>query len=139
RDRDAVDPPGLGHLGLGGARDFVIAGLFALLALLARGRGAVVALLAGQLVVDGDLAVIFGGGGGLFPRLAGAQHAALRIVAVGGLGDLVVVEIGGELDPGAALADHGGDDRLDLAAHPLLKRGAALVADRALGIGGGAV
>src|SRR6185436_4963364 len=76
-DRDAVDAAGLGHLGLGGAGDLVIVGLFALLALLFRGGCVVVALLAGELVVDGDLAVIVCGGGGLLPALAGAQRASL--------------------------------------------------------------
>ncbi len=75
----------------------------------------------------------------LFAGLARAQHAALGIELVRGLGDLVEVEIGGELDAGAAGADHGGDDVLDLLAHPLLEGGAALVADRLLRIGRGAV
>ncbi len=138
-DRDAVDPPGFGDLGLGGARDLVVVGLFALLALVARRRSAVLVLVARQLVVDGDLAVIVEGGGGFFPGLARAQHAAFGIELVRGLRDLVVVEVGGELDAGAARSHHRRHDRLDLVAHPFLVGGAALVADRAVGVGGGAV
>ena len=101
--------------------------------------GAAVLLVAGQLVVDRDLAVVVGGHALLFAGLARAQHAALGIELVRGLGDLVEVEIGGELDAGAARADHGGYDVLDLLAHPLLVGGATLVADRLFRIGRGAV
>ena len=139
RDREAVDPPDLGHLGLGGAGDLVIVGLFALLALVARDRSGVPVLVARQFVVDGDLAVVAGGGAGFFPGLARAQHPALGIELVGGLGDLVVVEIGRELDPGAAGADHRGHDGLDLVAHPLLEAGAAIVAGGVVGLGAGAI
>ena len=100
---------------------------------------AVLALIARQFIVDRDLAVVVGGRGGFLAGLGGAQHPPFRIELVGSLGDLVVVEIGGELDAGAALADHRGDDRLDLVAHPLLEGGAALVADGVFGIGAGAV
>ncbi len=137
-DRDAVDPADLGHLGLGGAGDLVIVGLFGLLALVLR-RHAAALLVAGELVVDGDLAVVLGGLAGLFPGLARAEHAAFGIELVGGLGDLVEVEIGGELDPGAAGADHRGHDVLDLLAHPLLEGGAALVADLLVRIGRSAI
>ena len=132
-DRDAVDPADLGDFGLGGAGNLVVVGLFALLALVARDRRGVPVLVARQLVVDGDLAVVFGRRGGFFPGLARAQHPALGIVLVRGLGDLVVVEVGRELDPGAAGADHRGYDRLDLVAHPLLEAGPALVADGVIG------
>src|SRR6185312_14185776 len=129
RDGDAVDAAGLGHLGLGGARNLVIVGFLGLLALVA-GLGAVgVVLVAGQLVVDGDLAAVAGRGGGFLARLARSQHAALGVELVRGLGDLVVVEVGRELDAGAAGAYHRGDDILDLLAHPLLVGVAALVAD----------
>src|SRR5437867_3693188 len=138
RDRDPVDPSGLGDLGLGGAGNLVIVGLFALLALVASGRRGA-GLIARQFVVDRDLAVVLGGQRGFLAGLGGAQHAALGIELVRGLGDLVVVEIGGELDAGAALADHRGDDRLDLVAYALLERSAALVADRVLGVLAGAV
>src|SRR4029077_9890247 len=121
-------------LGLGGAGDLVIVGLFALLALVAGLRRAVLVLVARQFVVDGDLAIAFGGHAGFFPGLRRAQHPSLRIELVGGLGDLVVVEIGGELDAGAAGADDGGDDIFDLLAHPLLEGGATLVANSAVGI-----
>src|SRR5882757_1017401 len=71
-DRNAVDPPGLGDLGLGGARDLVVVGFFALLALVARScRVIAAALVARQLIVDGDLAVIVGRRRGLFAGLAG--------------------------------------------------------------------
>src|SRR4029077_5222824 len=108
-DRNAVDPSGLGHLGLGRARDLVIVGFLGLAALVARGRRAVVLLIAGQFVDDRDLAVVLGGGAGFFTRLARAQHATLRIEVIRGLGDLVVVEIGRELDAGAAGAHHRRD------------------------------
>src|SRR5262249_7624754 len=111
-DRDAVDAAGFGHLGLGGAGDLVIVGLLALLALVAGARGIVLVLVARQLVVDRDLAAIVGREAGFLPGLARAQHAPFGVELVGGLGDLVVVEIGRELDAGAALADHGGHDVL---------------------------
>ena len=60
RDRDPVDASGLGNLGLGGAGNLVVVGLFALLALVA-GRRPAAGLVAGQFVVDGDLAVVLGG------------------------------------------------------------------------------
>ena len=103
------------------------------------GRGVRSALIAGQFVVDGDLAIVVGARAGFFAGLARAQHAAFRIEVVRGLGDLVEVEIGRELDPGAAGADHRGYDRLDLVAHPLLEAGAALVADGIVVVAPGAV
>ena len=126
RDRDAVDPPGLGHLGLGGAGNLVVVGFLGLLALVARGRGIVLVLIARQLVVDGDLAAVVGGRRGFFPGLARAQHAAFGIELVRGLGNLVVVEIGRELDAGAARADHRGHDRSrpDCASASRSRRGA---------------
>ena len=57
RDRDAVDAAGLGDFGLGGAGNLVIVGFLGLLALVARVPPRRPALLvAGQFVVDGDLA-----------------------------------------------------------------------------------
>ena len=79
-------------------------------------------LRARQFVVAGDLAVIgVRGGRGFLARLAGAQHPAFGIELVRGLGDLVVVEVRGELDAGAAGANHGGHNGLDLVAHALLE------------------
>ena len=46
RDRDAVHPSGLGHLGLGGAGNLVIVGFLGLLALVARGCRVVLILVA---------------------------------------------------------------------------------------------
>ncbi len=95
RGRDAVDAAGLGDLGLGDAGNLVIVDFLAFLALVAGGGAGVVALVAGQLVVDGDLAVLgVCREAGFLARLAGAQHPAFRIELVGGLGDLVEVEIG---------------------------------------------
>src|SRR6185437_2438429 len=91
RNRDAVDPPGLGHFGLGGVGNLVIVGLFGLLALVARRRRGVRALVARELVVDGDLAAVVDGRAGFFPGLARAQHPAFGVETVRGLGDLVVV------------------------------------------------
>ena len=139
RDRDPVDPSGFGDLGLGGAGNLVIVGLFAFLALVAGCRPGGAGLVAGQFVVDRHLAVVVGGQGRFLAGLAGAQHAALGIERVRGLGDLVVVEVGGELDAGAALADHRGDDRLDFVAHALLEGGAALFTDGDIGFLAGAV
>src|SRR6185437_14541866 len=138
RDRDAVDLPGFGHFGLGGVGNLVIVGFLGLLALVLGGRAALL-LVARQFVVDGDLPVIVGGLAGFFAGLARAQHPAFRIELVRGLGDLVVVEIGGELDAGAAGADHRGHDRLDLIAQPLFVGRAALVADDVLVVAGLAV
>src|SRR5262249_13050337 len=73
----------LGHLGLGGAGDLVVVGLFGLLALVAGGNGAATRLVAWQLVVDGDLAGVVGGQARFFPGLARAQHAAFGIGLVG--------------------------------------------------------
>ncbi|MGY3496480.1 hypothetical protein ACVW1B_005899 [Bradyrhizobium sp. USDA 4502] len=101
--------------------------------------GVVLVLAARQLVGDGDLAGIVGGEATFLAGLGRAQHPSFGVELVRGLGDLVVVEVGGELDAGAAGADHRGDDVLDLLAHPLLEGGAALVADRGVGIGLGAV
>src|SRR4029079_1511301 len=118
--------------------NFVIVGLFALLALVA-GRRTAAGLVAGQFVVYRDLAIVLGGQRGFLAGLAGAQHPAFGVELVRGLGDLVVVEIGGELDAGAALADHREEDRLDFIAHALLEGGAALVTDGVLGVLAGAV
>ncbi|GCC43671.1 hypothetical protein chiPu_0027789, partial [Chiloscyllium punctatum] len=101
--------------------------------------GVVLVLAARQLVGDGDLAGIVGGEARFLAGLGRAQHAAFGVELVRGLGDLVVVEVGGELDAGAAGADHRGDDVLDLLAHPLLEGGAALVANSGIGVGLGAV
>ena len=78
--------------------------------------------------------------GDLLAGLARAHYAAFRIELVGGLGDAVEVELGGELDAGVARADHRGDDRLDLLAHPPLVGDLALVgADAAAGFVAAAV
>src|SRR5215216_438781 len=139
RDRDPVDPSGLGDFGLGGAGNLVIVGLFALFALVAGRRPGGVGLIAGQFVVDRHLAVVLGGQRRFLAGLGGAQHAALGIELVRGLGDLVVVEVGGELDAGAALADHRGDDPFDFVAHALLEGRAALFTDGDIGFLAGAV
>src|SRR5262249_28072768 len=137
---DAVDAAGLGHLGLGGAGDLVIVGFLALLALVARLRATAVVLLgAGQLVVDGDLAVVDAGGRGFLEGLDRGTVGAFGVGLGRGLSDLVVVEVGRELDAGAAGADHRGDNVLDRLAHPLLVGVAALVADGLIDVGGGAV
>ena len=74
RDRDAVDPPGLGHFGLGGAGNLVIVGLFGLLALVAGLRGIVAVLVAGQFVADRDLAAVLGGQAAIL-RASGSSAA----------------------------------------------------------------
>ena len=60
RDRDAVDAAALGHLGLGGAGNLVVDDFLGLAALVARRAAASAGALlrAGQLVADGDLAVL---------------------------------------------------------------------------------
>src|SRR6185312_14554117 len=79
RDRDAVDPSGFSHFGLGGVGNLVVVGFFGLLALvLGARRRPVRPLVAWQFVVNGDLAVIVGGGGGFLPGLARTQHTAFR-------------------------------------------------------------
>ena len=129
--RDAVDAAGLDHLGLGGARNFVIDDFLGLLALIALAAGGAAAVLvaAGQFVGDRDwaafLAVI--GGRLFFAGLARAHDAAVRIELVGRLGDAVEVEIGVELDARLTGADHRGDDLLDLLAQAVFVSQLALV------------
>ena len=138
RDRDAVDAAALDHPRLGGARDVVVDGLVGLLGQLAR-RRVLPVLVSRQLVLDRDLALILLGGGILLARLRRAHHAAVGIKLVRGLGDAVEVEIGRDLDAGAAGADDARDDVLDLLAQAPLVGDLALVGDRAALVVGGAV
>src|SRR5262249_3082811 len=145
RDRDAVDAAAFGHLGLGRAGNLVIddfLGLARLLALggcrgIGVGRALLLLLGAGQFVVDGHLAFAAAlRAVGFFADLARAHDAALGIELLRGLRHLVVVEVGGELDAGAAGADHRGDDALDLLAQPPLVGGLPLLGGDAGGIVG---
>ncbi len=103
RDRDAVDAAGFGDLGLGGAGDFVIVGFFALLALVAGGRGGVVAWLPGSSLLTVTWPSVRRRREDSSRVWLERSTAAFGVELVRGLGDLVVVEVGGELDPGAAL------------------------------------
>src|SRR5262249_42361696 len=84
-------------------------------------------LAARQLVADRDLALAVDRARAFLARLARPHDAALRIEAVRGLGDAVVVEVGGELDAGASRADDGRDDRFDLLAQAPLVGSLAFV------------
>src|SRR5580704_4209018 len=125
RDRNTTEPTAFDHLGPGGARYLVIGDLVGLLAILAGGGG--VCLAAGQLVCDRDLARRIGGAGAFFLALGRAQYASLGVELFRRLGDTVEVEIGGELDAGAAGPDHRGHDGLDLIAQPPFEADLALL------------
>ena len=94
-----------------------------------QGRRVRTLLTAGKLVGDRNRAFLaVAGGHHLFTGLAGPNDAAFRVEPVGGLGDAVEVEIGGErLDARAPGSHHRGNDGLDLIAHPLLERDLALI------------
>ena len=132
-DRDAVEPAAFGHLGLGCARNLVVDDFLGLAVLVARrlragGRLGGTLLCARQIVGDRDLAfLVVARGHDFLAGLAGANDAAFRVEPVGGLGDAVEVEIGGELDARAPGSHHRGNDGLDLIAHPLLERDLALI------------
>ena len=107
-----------------------------------RGRSLALAWRLRYFVADRDLvAVALGGIGGFFAGLAGADDAAVGIEFVGGLGDAVEIEIGGDLNARMARTDHRVDDRLDLFAQPVLEGDLPLVGAEspAVGIVAGAV
>ena len=119
-DRDAVDPAAFGHFGLGGLGNLVIDDFFGLLALLARAARWLPAGLALCRRRGISLPTVT-----WLSWLALVAEVSSRVwlerttrpsgsIFVRGLGDAVEIEIGGDLNPRVAGADHRRDDALDL-------------------------
>ena len=126
-DREALDGAGFGDGGLGGLGDLVIGDFFARRALFGGAGATRGGRSAGQLIGHGHLAAIGAGEVFRFADLAGADDLGFRVEGFLGGGGAVEVDLGGNLDAGAAGTDDIVQHVLDAGAQAVLE------AQRALG------